>query len=393
MSDFRQTGRTTRRMAVAFGALLALGACEDGFDLDLRGATGDGFTTAPAAQAARANRPDPDDRGVISYPNYQVAIAQRGDTVATVAERLGTDAEALAKFNGLPIDATLRRGEVIALPTRVAEPSPETGAAGTGPIQPPAVDVTTLAGQAIDNAAPTPPTPQPEPAAQTGKEPIRHKVTRGETAYSIARLYKVTVRDLARWNALGPQFAVREGQFLLIPQADAEPPAQTETAATAPGQGTATPLPPSAEKPLPRETQTKPATPPPAPDLGKQTKPTPGGSGIFATPVQGSIIRDYAKGRNEGIDIKGTAGASVKAAEAGTVAAITESADGVPIIVIRHEDNLLTVYANVTDVSVAKGDKVRRGQGIAKLRSGEQSFVHFEVRQGFDSVDPNEYLG
>ena len=82
----------------------------------------------------------------------------------------------------------------------------------------------------------------------------------------------------------------------------------------------------------------------------------------------------------------------MKAAEAGTVAAITESAEGVPIIVVRHEDNLLTVYANVTDVAVAKGDQVRRGQGLAKLRGGDQSFVHFEVREGFDSVDPNRYL-
>lgn len=82
----------------------------------------------------------------------------------------------------------------------------------------------------------------------------------------------------------------------------------------------------------------------------------------------------------------------MKAADAGTVAAITKSGDGVPIVVVRHADNLLTVYANVTDVQVQKGDTVRRGQGIAKLRDGDQSFVHFEVRKGFDSVDPTPYL-
>ena len=109
-------------------------------------------------------------------------------------------------------------------------------------------------------------------------------------------------------------------------------------------------------------------------------------------PVQGSIIRGYAKGKNEGINIKAASGAPVKAADSGTVAAITKSADGIPIVVVRHKDNLLTVYANVTDVSVAKGDSVGRGQQIAKLRSGTDAYVHFEVRQGFDSVDPVPFV-
>ena len=84
--------------------------------------------------------------------------------------------------------------------------------------------------------------------------------------------------------------------------------------------------------------------------------------------------------------------AAVKAADSGTVAAITKSAEGVPIVVIRHPDNLLTVYANVANVSVAKGDSVSKGESIAKLRPGDDSFVHFEVRKGFDSVDPTPYL-
>ncbi|THH38793.1 LysM peptidoglycan-binding domain-containing protein [Aliishimia ponticola] len=389
------------RSSVAILALSALAACEDGLDFDLRGGTGS-FTTAQAAQQATAARPQPDNRGIISYPNYQVAVARRGDTVADVASRIGSDADALAKFNGLPIDATLRAGEIIALPGRVAEPSPATGAAATGPIRPASdVDVTTLAGQAIDNSAQTTPsttTTTTQPVAQTGEEPIRHKVVRGETAYSVARLYNVPVRSLARWNSLGPQYAIREGQYLLIPVAEATPPATAATTAeatTAPGEGSPTPQPPSAAKPLPKEdvapaASPKPAPPAPKPDLGAATKPAP--SGQLAYPVQGTIIRDYAKGRNDGINIKGAAGGAVKAADAGTVAAITESADGVPIIVVRHQDNLLTVYANVTDVSVKKGDQVRRGQGLAKLRQGDQSFVHFEVRKGFESVDPNDYL-
>ena len=40
---------------------------------------------------------------------------------------------------------------------------------------------------------------------------------RGETAYTIARLYNVSAKSLAEWNGLGPDLAVREGQYLLIP--------------------------------------------------------------------------------------------------------------------------------------------------------------------------------
>jgi murein DD-endopeptidase MepM/ murein hydrolase activator NlpD len=83
----------------------------------------------------------------------------------------------------------------------------------------------------------------------------------------------------------------------------------------------------------------------------------------------------------------------VLAADAGTVAAVTKSTDGVLIVVLRHDPQLLTVYANVTDLEIEKGDRVTRGQPIAKLRSGDASYVHFRVRDGgVDSVDPMLYL-
>ncbi|MEO0402077.1 MAG: peptidoglycan DD-metalloendopeptidase family protein [Pseudomonadota bacterium] len=384
------------RMILASAGLILLAACDEPLDFDLRG-VGGGFTTARAAQNATAERPQADDRGVISYPNYQVAVARRGDTLTDVATRVNLPATELASFNGIEPDVPLRAGEVIALPRRVSEPSPATGAIGTGPIQPGAVDVTTLAGSAIDNAAPTPATQTARtPLPQTGQEPIRHQVERGETAFTIARLYQVPAKSLAEWNGLGADFDVREGQFLLIPVARVAAPARAGETTTSPGSGSPTPLPPSAATALPEDdTATPPAaTPDPAKPVADVGTPTaPAKTTDMAFPVQGSIIRDYAKGRNEGIDIKAAPGTPVKAATGGTVAAITKSADGIPIVVVRHPDNLLTVYANVTDVSVAKGDSVSRGQAIAKLRNtDDDAYVHFEVRDGFDSVNPGPFL-
>lgn len=400
--------RKVRLSLLATASATLLTACGDQpLDFDLRG-IGGGFSTADAATGPLANRPRPDDRGVISYPNYQVAVARRGDTLADVAKRVNADPATLARFNGINIDDRLRKDEIIALPARVAEPSPATGAAASGPIQP--VDINALAGGAIERAPATPgvqtaalPPATSAPQAQTGQEPVRHKVERGETAYTVARLYNVPVKALSEWNGLGADFAVREGQFLLIPVAKQNPPARKATPApsaaptTAPGTGTPTPTPPSAAKPLPQDDTAKPSPAPaasapakPVADIGKTTKPAKATK--MTTPVTGSIIRGYAKGRNEGINIKAAAGTPVKAADSGTVAAITKSADGIPIVVVRHVGNLLTVYANVTDVTVAKGDSVGRGQQIAKLRSGDDAYVHFEVRKGFDSVDPAPFL-
>ena len=88
--------------------------------------------------------------------------------------------------------------------------------------------------------------------------------------------------------------------------------------------------------------------------------------------------------------IAAPAGATVKAAGSGTVAAITRDTDGVPIVVIRHDGDLLTVYAGIDDLAVAKGDKVAKGDAIGKARASGR--VHFEVRRGFESVDPEGYL-
>lgn len=402
------------RFGLISGTALVLAACQgEPLDYDMRGVSG-GFSTAQAATGPLAPRPRPDARGVITYPNYQVVVARGGDTIADVAARVGADSTELARFNGIEQGVPLRQDEIIALPGSVSATTTTTAAAGAG-----TTDITALAGSAIARApaapsvrtAALPPAGQASPAATpanpASSEPVRHRVERGETAYTISRLYNVPLKSLAEWNGLGPDFAVREGQFLLIPVGRQSPPRGTTTAASAvqpapkpvtpPGAGSPTPTPPSAAKPLPQDEAAKPlpaaaasAPAKPVADVGKPTQTA--STSRLETPVLGSIIRGYSKGKNDGINIKAADGAPVKAAESGTVAAITKSAEGVPIVVIRHPDNLLTVYANVTAVSVSKGDSVRRGQQIAKLRSGDESYVHFEVRNGFESVDPTSYL-
>ncbi|WP_299350117.1 peptidoglycan DD-metalloendopeptidase family protein [uncultured Shimia sp.] len=390
--------RKMARVLLAGAALSALVACEDGLDYDLRGGFGADLDTTGAAQTATATRPRPDKRGIISYPNYQVAVARRGDTLTDVANRIDVPVADLSKYNGIRPEDTLRQGEVIALPYRVSEPSAATG--GSGVVTAPSdVDIAALAGGAINDSSaaaprvdsePLQPAPKNAPKGETGFEPIRHKVKRGETAFTISRLYNVTPRALAEWNGLNSDFTIRENQILLIPPAAAPSSgsaAGTAAAATttAPGQGSPTPTPPSATKPLPEPSAT--VDKPESPDLGATQTST----AQMDYPVDGSIIRPYSKGKNNGIDISAPAGSAVKAAANGKVAAITTDADNVKIVVVRHDNNLMTVYYNVDNVSVKKGASVKRGQSLAKVPSGD-SFVHFEVRKGFDSVDPIPYL-
>lgn len=397
-------------------ALAALSACTGGqpgmlsdLDWDFRGGANT-LDTTDAARQATAARPMPDANGLISYPGYQVAVARRGDTVGSVAARVGINPAELAGYNAIQPNAPLREGEVLALPRRVASTGAgpvvaSGGVIGSGNVAAAplpssgggAVSVTSIATTAldrVDGAAAPAASARPNDSALGAMAPTRHQVKRGETAFSIARMYNVSARALADWNGLGADLEVREGQYLMIPTPSGAPPEKPVEVVTAPGAGSPTPEPPSAAKPLPDE-ETKPAAQaakdkPASPDLVQQR--TAASAAQFAMPASGSIIRGYAPPKNEGIDIGAPAGAPVMAAAAGTVAAITQDTAQTPIIVIRHEGGLLTVYAGVAGITVKKGDKVTKGQTIANVRSGNPSFLHFEVRRGAASTDPMPFL-
>lgn len=385
----------SRLPILGLSALLMVSACgkTKPFDWDLRAGNG-ALDTSDAALRATDPRPAADANGVLSYPTYQAAVAQRGDTVASVAARVGLPADQLAQYNGLKPGDSLREGETLALPARVA--ATPTGGVIASTATPGAVDVSSIATTAldrVDTAKPAAAKPAAvKPGKPSGTEPVRHQVKRGETAFSIARIYNISARSIADWNGLGPDLEVREGQYLIIPTANSAPPPKDPVdVTTVPGAGSPTPEPPSAKKPLPAEKPAKASEKPaPAADLGKDR--TAASASRFTMPVSGKVIRAYVKKKNDGIDISAAAGSAVKAAADGTVAAVTKDTQGTPIVVIRHADGILTVYAGVDGLKVAKGDKVSKGQGIAVVRAGDPAFVHFEIRKGVDSVDPMAYL-
>ncbi|MSU88955.1 peptidoglycan DD-metalloendopeptidase family protein [Rhodobacteraceae bacterium 2CG4] len=432
MTSFPKRGA---QLALALALGVSLSACGES-----RGTIGDMFGGArPAEDVTRTlPRPQPDSRGVITYANYQVMVAQDGDDVARMAQRVGLDAQELARHNGLPVTYRPRAGEVIALPRDVGGTPATVESVTAGPVTG-GVWSADIAASAIESAPLGSAAPAATPGVQgenpfnngqstTVIDPTRHRVQAGETAYSIARTYGVSIGALAAWNGLGSDMTVRVNQELLIPVADtrlraaasqpapapaaqaaqpapqpAQQPAQQaaapqpERVAAANPPGTSTPIlpPPSAANPLPADQDIDDAPPPPSPNLAAQRS----ADAMLAMPVAaGGVLRGYnpdgGTKRNEGIDFSAAAGAPVRAASDGEVALISESLGGLgTIVLIRHEGNMMTVYGRVTDVSLSKGDKVSRGQQIGSVAAGDQPNLHFEVRRGTDSVDPGPFLG
>lgn len=378
MGIYRIAKLSTTMSALAFTA-----ACANGIDLSR--------ITSPFQRQSDAipsiDRPAADRRGVITYETYQVIVAREGDSLASMASRVGLTATELANVNGLPVRYQPRESEVLVLPENV----------GGALVSSPSGWSAQIAESAIENA-----TPGNQPAAVgSPTEPLRHRVESGETAYSIARQYNVSVTALSSWNGLGPDLGVRAGQQLIIPVPDTEnvalPPAPRPDPAPAPAP---TPAPAPATTPAapPHDDSPAAATPPATPAPAPVATPEPASNprAPFVAPVTGSISRGYqptGRNKNEGLDYATAASATVRAAGDGTVALVSESLGGLgTIVLIRHSNDLMTVYGRVTDVTVSKGQTVTQGQSIGKVAPAETPIMHFEVRVGSESVDPTRYL-
>ncbi|EJF89848.1 M23 family metallopeptidase [Bartonella melophagi] len=117
-------------------------------------------------------------------------------------------------------------------------------------------------------------------------------------------------------------------------------------------------------------------------------------------PVRGRLLSHFGQKKgtvvSRGIEITVPEGSSVKAAENGVV---IYASDGLKelgnVVMIRHEDNIITIYGHNNKLVVGRGQKVRRGDEIAKSGvSGDATTprVYFEVRKDTVPVDPIKYL-
>ena len=114
-------------------------------------------------------------------------------------------------------------------------------------------------------------------------------------------------------------------------------------------------------------------------------------------PTKGPVARGFAplKEGRHGVDIAGLPGQPVLAVKDGQVAYSGKDPSGSGnLIIVRHEDSLLTAYSHAKDLFVAERDIVRAGDQIATLgwNARQESVLRFEVRQDGNSLNPMNFL-
>jgi murein DD-endopeptidase MepM/ murein hydrolase activator NlpD len=116
--------------------------------------------------------------------------------------------------------------------------------------------------------------------------------------------------------------------------------------------------------------------------------------------VAGKVISGFgprADGtHNDGVNVAAPMGTDVHAAESGVVAYAGDELKGYGnLVLLRHDNGWVTAYAHADEIMVKRGDRIKRGQVIARAgRTGQvdQPQVHFELRQGQKPVDPTPFM-
>ncbi len=130
------------------------------------------------------------------------------------------------------------------------------------------------------------------------------------------------------------------------------------------------------------------------------TKPLQSESARFSSPMRGSIIRNFdAPESSYDIAIMSLDGeSSVMSVERGTVLAVEEQADGTLIVIIQHTEGYISVYKNLGETLVRKGQSVQSGAVIGRIRTSadegieEKNILTFELWHNGTAIDPELYI-
>jgi len=188
-----------------------------------------------------------------------------------------------------------------------------------------------------------------------------HQVRQGETLRSICRAYGAEPQEVAEVNGLEDPNRLRVGQRLFIPDAT-EPRVVPEAGAGEPAA---------------------------------EVKQEPG---RFVWPVDGVLTSRFGlRGgrRHDGIDLGAPAGTPIRAAAAGQVLYAGEQAGYGLIVIIRHADGYISVYAHNSENLVREGQQVKQAEPVARVgRTGRATgpHLHFEIRQGTKPRNPLFFL-
>lgn len=133
--------------------------------------------------------------------------------------------------------------------------------------------------------------------------------------------------------------------------------------------------------------------------VGTKKRPPTTGSGTFIRPTYGSLSSRYGSRWNRshnGVDIAGSYNSDIKASDGGVVTYADWMSGYGNYVVIDHENGYETAYGHCASLDVKVGDRVAKGEVIAKMGNTGRStgtHLHFEVRKNGKFVNPLEYVG
>lgn len=107
-----------------------------------------------------------------------------------------------------------------------------------------------------------------------------------------------------------------------------------------------------------------------------------------------SAVSDQVTVTNNGIDIATTENAKARSVFEGVVVSVVKPSASNNGVIIRHGD-YFTVYSQLDEVYVGRGDKVTTKQDIGRVhtdRSEGKTEIHFELRQGTETLNPSQWL-
>lgn len=210
-----------------------------------------------------------------------------------------------------------------------------------------------------------------------------YRVKKGDTLERIAKRSHQKPQNILRWNKLSGPRAIRAGQVLRVS------PLRTRIGA-------------------PIRTRTLPATK--YAPTGNHSKALPSSTKPVATaavvpprsialqwPTHGPILARFDGNANKGVNVGGKLGAPIRAAADGSVVYAGNGLRGYGnVMIIKHQDDFLTVYAHNRVLLAKEGQRVKKGQQIAEMGNsdtdGNRVMLHFEVRYKGYSVNPMRYL-
>lgn len=352
-----------------------------------------------------------------SSANAPSVTLRPGESVATLSKRYGVPEKEILRVNSLKNSAAAKPGQQILIPTfnggnaaKAASQAADLSKGGNlpEPSKAPTQDVAVLpAGNSVRDKSQAAPAPSDKLAAGAGKDPKgaggTYVVKPGDSLAKIAKATGTRIDDLKAANGLTAG-TVRIGQVLKVPGAGSDTvktasiPAKAVTKVSAPANDAASAQPAPYKPPVASASQS-------ISDVEKKTDvavaaPESTGIGKYRWPVRGAVIAGYGANvegnRNDGIDISVPEGTPIKAAENGVV---IYAGNGLKelgnTVLLRHDDGTVTVYGHADALSVARGQKVQRGQTLATSGmsgNAKQPQVHFEVRKDAAPVNPMTFL-